>query len=92
MALTLRDIEEARTRIQGSVNLTPCAPSSVFEDLLPCTLAFKFENLQRTGSFKARGAGNKLLQLTDGQRSSGVVTASAGNHAQARWPMAGLPV
>ena len=83
MPLTLRDIEEAGTRIQDSVNRTPCAASNVFEDLVPCNLAFKFENLQRTGSFKARGAGNKLLQLTDGQRSRGVVTASAGNHAQA---------
>ena len=64
MTPTLRDIEEARTRIRDSVNLTPCSPSAVFADLLPCTLAFKFENLQRTGSFKARGAGNKLLQLT----------------------------
>ena len=80
---TLRDIEEARERIRDSVNLTPCSPSSVFEDLLPCTVAFKFENLQRTGSFKARGAGNKLLQMTDHERGSGVVTASAGNHAQA---------
>jgi len=83
MTPTLRDIEEARTRIRDSVNLTPCSPSAVFADLLPCTLAFKFENLQRTGSFKARGAGNKLLQLTEEERAAGVVTASAGNHAQA---------
>lgn len=83
MTPTQRDIEDARTRIQDSVNLTSCAPSNMFEDQLPCTLAFKFENLQRTGSFKARGAGNKLLQLTDSERSRGIVTASAGNHAQA---------
>lgn len=75
---TLRDIEEARTRIRDSVNLTPCSPSAVFADLLPCKLAVKFENLQRTGSFKARGAGNKLLQLTEEERVAGVVTASAG--------------
>lgn len=75
---TLRDIEEARTRIRDSVNLTPCSPSAVFADLLPCKFAFKFENLQRTGSFKARGAGNKLLQLTEEERAAGVVTASAG--------------
>ncbi len=83
MTLTRRDIEEAGTRIRDSVNLTPCAPSNIFADLVPCTLAFKYENLQRTGSFKARGAGNKLLQLNEEQRSRGVVTASAGNHAQA---------
>lgn len=83
MTPTLSDIEEARGRIQDVVNLTPCSPSNLFVDLVPCTLAFKLENLQRTGSFKARGAGNKLLQLTEAQRSRGVVTASAGNHAQA---------
>jgi len=83
MTLTLQDIQEARTRIQDSVNLTPCSPTTVFGDLVACTLAFKFENLQRTGSFKARGAGNKLLQLTEHERALGVVTASAGNHAQA---------
>lgn len=83
MTPTLSDIEEARGRIQDVVNLTPCSPSNLFVDVVPCTLAFKLENLQRTGSFKARGAGNKLLQLTEAQRSRGVVTASAGNHAQA---------
>ena len=69
MTPTLHDIEEARTRIRDSVNLTPCSPSNVFEDLVSYTLAFEFENLQRTGSFKARGAGNKLLQLSEGERS-----------------------
>ncbi len=50
---------------------------------MPGELFFKFENLQRTGSFKDRGALNKLLQLSEMERRGGVVTASAGNHAQA---------
>jgi threonine dehydratase len=54
-----------------------------FDDLLACSLWLKFETRQRTGSFKDRGALNKLLQLSDEERSRGIVTASAGNHAQA---------
>lgn len=54
-----------------------------FSDLLACSLWLKFETRQRTGSFKDRGALNKLLQLSDEERGRGIVTASAGNHAQA---------
>ena len=54
-----------------------------FGDLLTCSLWLKFETRQRTGSFKDRGALNKLLQLSDEERGRGIVTASAGNHAQA---------
>jgi len=81
--IDLSQIEAARQRIRDEIVLTPCTASLGFGDLVPCEILFKFENLHRTGSFKERGALNKLLQLTDEERERGVVTASAGNHAQA---------
>ena len=81
--IRLADIHAARGRLRGGIVLTPCKRSHAFEDLIPADLYFKFENLQRTGSFKDRGALNKLLQLSPEERQRGVVTASAGNHAQA---------
>lgn len=81
--LDLSRIQAARERIQDEIVLTPCTPSLGFGDLVRCQVLFKFENLHRTGSFKERGALNKLLQLTADERGRGVVTASAGNHAQA---------
>jgi len=79
----LRDVEAARERIADQVVATPCKESLVFGDLLAARLFFKFENLQRTGSFKDRGALNRMLQLSEDECRRGVVTASAGNHAQA---------
>jgi threonine dehydratase len=79
----LADIQNARERIQNGIVQTPCKASLAFRDRIPCHLFWKFENLQRTGSFKDRGALNRLLQLSEGDRERGVVTASAGNHAQA---------
>ncbi len=81
--IKLADIHAARGRIQDGIVHTPCKESQAFQDRIPCRLFWKFENLQRTGSFKDRGALNKLLQLTPEERQKGVVTASAGNHAQA---------
>ncbi len=81
--IKLADIHAARGRLRGGVVHTPCKHTRSFEELVPAELYFKFENLQRTGSFKDRGALNKLLQLTPEERDRGVVTASAGNHAQA---------
>lgn len=78
----LVDIEEARERIRDEIVLTPCTRSLGFGDLVDCRLFMKLENLHRTGSFKERGALNRLLQLTGEERDRGVVTASAGNHAQ----------
>jgi threonine dehydratase len=80
---TLSDIRAARERVRHEIVLTPCTRSRGFEDLLPCRLHLKFENLHRTGSFKERGALNRLLHLSEEERRRGVITASAGNHAQA---------
>lgn len=77
------EIEAARGRIEDEIVLTPCTRSLAYGDLIACRLYFKFENLHRTGSFKERGALNKLLQLDEEERARGVVTASAGNHGQA---------
>ncbi|MSR35641.1 MAG: threonine ammonia-lyase [Gemmatimonadetes bacterium] len=82
-ALTVDDVRAARERLADALVLTPCTESLVFGDLIQGRLHVKFENLQRTGSFKERGSLNKMLQLDARQRARGVVTASAGNHAQA---------
>jgi len=81
--VTLADVYSALGNIRGRVVYTPCEESQAFRDRVPCNLFWKYENLQRTGSFKDRGALNKLLNLDEGERKRGVVTASAGNHAQA---------
>lgn len=76
------DIQAARERIAGQVVFTPCTPSPAFGEMFGGQAWFKFENLQRTGSFKERGALNKMLLLTPEERRRGVIAASAGNHAQ----------
>src|SRR5262249_53310988 len=81
--LSLKDVLAARERIRGKVALTPCPLSEPFSDLCGAQIHFKLENLQRTGSFKERGAANKFALLTPEERKRGVVAASAGNHAQA---------
>ncbi len=79
----INDVKEARTRIAEGTVYTPCPKALALNDLVPCQLYIKLESLQRTGSFKDRGALNRLLDLTDDEKRRGVVTASAGNHAQA---------
>lgn len=79
----LAAIEAARQRIATQVVHTPCPKAPAFRDLVGGALHLKLENLQRTGSFKDRGALNRMIHLTDEERRRGVVTASAGNHAQA---------
>lgn len=79
----LADIRAARERIADSVVYTPTIPMLALGDRLPGRCFLKLENVQRTGSFKDRGALNRLLDLDEGERARGVVTASAGNHAQA---------
>ncbi len=80
--LHLADIEAARGRIRNVVSLSPCAHSRQLSERLGCELHLKLENLQMTGSFKERGASNKLALLDATQRAAGVLCASAGNHAQ----------
>jgi threonine dehydratase len=81
--MTIEDIRAARERIRDGIVETPCVPLQGLADLLPCRLYAKLENLQRTGSFKDRGSLNRILDLSPEERARGVVTASAGNHAQA---------
>lgn len=80
---TLDDIRIAREHIASAVVLTPVVPALALRDRLGGALHLKLENLQRTGSFKDRGALNRMLALDADERRRGVVTASAGNHAQA---------
>ena len=80
--VTLEDVLAARERIRGDVEVTPCPRSWTFSDLCGASVYFKLESLQRTGSFKERGAANKLALLGPEERRRGVVAASAGNHAQ----------
>lgn len=82
IVITLKDLEQARARIRDHVYMSPCARSEYFSRMLGCDAYFKLENLQMTGSFKERGALSKLLTLSQEERSRGVITASAGNHAQ----------
>jgi threonine dehydratase len=77
------DVLRARESIATGVMVTPCPQARALSDVLPGRLHLKLENLQRTGSFKDRGALNRLLALPADERQRGVVTASAGNHAQA---------
>ena len=81
--LTFADVERAQARIFGRVRRTPLSESAALSRLTGCQVHLKLENLQFTGSFKERGAAARLLLLSDAERSRGVITASAGNHAQA---------
>jgi len=75
-------IEEAAVTTSGVINPTPIVCSSTFSKAFGFEVYFKLENLQKTGSFKARGAYNKLSKLRTGGRIKGVIAASSGNHAQ----------
>ncbi len=75
-------IEEAYQRLKPIMIHTPLAPSNILGKEKEGAIFLKLENLQRTGSFKARGAYNKLSSLTEDERSRGVIACSAGNHAQ----------
>jgi threonine dehydratase len=81
--LTLELIKEAAARIAGRVHRTPVTTSRSFNEAAGCEVFFKCENLQRAGAFKARGATNKILSLTDDEKKRGVLAVSSGNHAQA---------
>jgi threonine dehydratase len=81
--ITFRDVEQARERIKDAVYHSPCPPSIPLSEVTGMQIYCKLDNLQRTGSFKERGACNALSQLPADQKSRGVIAASAGNHAQA---------
>ena len=80
---TIDDIRVAAKRIEGSVLRTPMLKSQTLSEIIGAEVWLKFENLQFTSAYKERGALNKLLQLSEEERSRGVIAASAGNHAQA---------
>ncbi|MEU8285670.1 threonine/serine dehydratase [Micromonospora sp. NPDC048905] len=87
--IELADIEAAADRIAGQVVHTPTVPSPGLSELLGVPVTAKLELLQRTGSFKARGAAAKLLVLDDAERAAGVLAVSGGNHGIAVAVMAG---
>jgi threonine dehydratase len=82
-APTLPDVEAARARLQGVARVTPVYSSEFFSRRADRDVWLKAENLQRTGSFKIRGAYNCIASLAEEERAAGVVAASAGNHGQA---------
>ncbi|KQQ26714.1 MULTISPECIES: threonine ammonia-lyase [unclassified Frondihabitans] len=79
---TLAEFREARERVSHVAHVTPMESSSFLSQALGAKVYLKCENLQRTGSYKIRGAYNRLSQLDADERAHGVVAASAGNHAQ----------
>ncbi|MFL5920585.1 MAG: threonine ammonia-lyase [Gaiellaceae bacterium] len=79
----LSEIQEARARLEGVARETPVYGTETLSTRLGREVWLKTENLQRTGSFKVRGAVNKIATLSDKERRAGVVAASAGNHGQA---------
>ncbi|MEX2670515.1 MAG: threonine ammonia-lyase [Phycisphaeraceae bacterium] len=92
--ITYADILRAQKRIADAVQLTPCPPSPALSELTGCDVYCKLDYLQRTGSFKERGARNALMQL-DKATCRGVIAASAGNHALAlayHGKLLGIPV
>jgi threonine dehydratase len=79
--VTPADIEAAHERIRSGIYFSPCPDSIPLSEIAGCRLWCKLDYLQRTGSFKERGARNALLLLPEAQRRRGVISASAGNHA-----------
>ncbi|WP_034634561.1 threonine ammonia-lyase [Desulfofundulus thermocisternus] len=82
LPINLAMIREARERLAGVIHRTPLDHSTTFSRLTGSEVYFKLENLQKTGSFKIRGAYNKIMSLSSEERQRGVIAASAGNHAQ----------
>ena len=78
----LADVRAAQSRIAGRVLRTPTVPSHALSRAAGCEITLKLDNLQAVGSFKERGAANRLALLTEAERARGVITVSAGNHAQ----------
>lgn len=87
---SLEDVLQAAAALAGVTYRTPLQESSYVNDLIGCRVFFKLENLQRSGSFKLRGAYNRIRHLSTDELARGVVAASAGNHAQGVALAAGL--
>ena len=83
-------IQQAHARIRGHVHRTPVLTSARLNELAGAEIFFKCENFQKTGAFKARGAVNAVLLLSEAEASRGVATHSSGNHAAALSWAAGL--
>ncbi len=82
LPVTLKDIKEASVRLAPYVKRTPVLRAEKLDSALGCSVYFKPECLQLTGSFKIRGATNKILTMTDEERAKGIIASSSGNHAQ----------
>ncbi|EFK96789.1 Threonine dehydratase, partial [sediment metagenome] len=82
MSVEFKDIQMAQERFAGVIQPSPLVRSSYFSRLLESEILLKLENLQETGSFKVRGAYNRLLHLSLNEKEKGIIAASAGNHAQ----------
>lgn len=82
LAISFDDIRAAAERLRGVVHRTPAVTSRTVDEMVGGRVFFKCENLQRGGSFKIRGAFNRLSQLAPEERARGVVAFSSGNHAQ----------
>jgi threonine dehydratase len=82
LPVSIDDILEAKQRLAGKIYKTGMPRSNYFSERCQGEIFLKFENMQRTGSFKIRGAFNKLCGLTAAEKRKGVVACSAGNHAQ----------
>src|SRR5438477_11824384 len=82
MNLSLDLICRAQHRLRGLVQRTPLIPSATLSAHLGAATYLKLECLQKTGSFKPRGAFNRMLELSEAERKRGVVAVSGGNHAQ----------
>src|SRR4051794_32674891 len=82
MSISLDDIKAARSRLKDLVQMTPINSSRSVSERLGSSVHLKLENQQTTGSFKVRGSLNKMMSLSQSEIGKGVVTSSAGNHAQ----------
>ncbi len=81
--VTLADVQAAAARIAGKVIRTPMLANHAISRVTGAKVVLKFDNMQVTGAFKERGAANRLALLSQAERARGVITMSAGNHAQA---------
>lgn len=82
ISMNIKDIEQAAHRLNGVIHRTPIEYSTTFSTLSGCHVYLKYENQQKTGSFKIRGAYNKIAMLAETEKPNAIVASSAGNHAQ----------